>query len=394
MAVITMSSAALIPNFVLNALLFSDVYHIDACQQGAPINIYTPFGTNFNTATVIWLNSNGTGIPDEGWYSDGSIYRQWDGISALAAINVCVVNFAPLSFDVGVGIACGGGVLNDYYFDAGDFANASGIWTDIGLTTPATTGYYSNQVVERFWDGATLAAVSFCDTFLLVNLKFSSTRNVNLCALGDAAYYIPAGETFASTPTLWTNEALSIPAPTGFYSDDSVSREIAGGGFIGINYGCPELLEYSGTLENNACTGADLSAWFFYPFGQTLATATDLYAYVEPDGVPDENTWYAENSGTGAVRYWTTQFTSNAICGTSVTVFTVVHPSDGDIACNTFPTGEVATYVPNGTDFTTAGALYQDGALTLKVVAGKYSNGLHWRSHNAAGFDSAAMVCP
>ena len=38
-----------------------------------------------------------------------------------------------------------------YYLDSTDLATASRIYSDITMTTPAATGYYSDGIICRYW---------------------------------------------------------------------------------------------------------------------------------------------------------------------------------------------------------------------------------------------------
>ena len=50
--------------------------------------------------------------------------------------------------------ACSAGTTT-YYMDTGSFSTANAIFTDSGATTLATTGWYSNGTIARFWTSAT-----------------------------------------------------------------------------------------------------------------------------------------------------------------------------------------------------------------------------------------------
>lgn len=45
----------------------------------APSTFYIPQGETFGTATALYLNSSGTTLAASGWYSDGSLAREWNG---------------------------------------------------------------------------------------------------------------------------------------------------------------------------------------------------------------------------------------------------------------------------------------------------------------------------
>lgn len=56
------------------------------------------------------------------------------------------------------------GVLANVYIDGSSFSTATGIWSDSALTTYATTGWYSDGSIARYWDSSTglLGPVATC----------------------------------------------------------------------------------------------------------------------------------------------------------------------------------------------------------------------------------------
>ena len=295
-----MNSAEVIPTFIMLSLKFSSVYHIDACHQGTDIDVWIPFGTTFGTTTVLWLNSNGTGVPVTGWYSDETNYRQWDGVSLLVASNVCTTTFAALNFDAVEGVPCTAGTSSNYYFDAGNFANASGLWTNVGLTTPAAVGWYSDTVSLRHWDGTVpLSVVQVCPNYQSEVLGFGANVT-DACGLAaTTTMYYPIADTFDATTLLW-KDAINTLADAQWYSDGVYGRNWNGSAFIATEYCDTEDIGLGfDAVEASACT-AGLNLFFMEAKGDAFISTLAIYTDVEKTTSPPAG-WYSDLT---TVREW------------------------------------------------------------------------------------------
>lgn len=229
-----MNSAALVPSFIEISGKFSSVDAPSACDVATPITFWIPFGFTFNTTNVIWLNSNGTGVPIANFYSDTLIVREWDGVSVLGNIGTCpTIASVQLSFSlVSCNVACE--EVATEYFTSGPIDDTdTKIYQDANGLIPAIAGFYSSSIggICAEWDGTDLGADETCGT---VFLGFDELSDATACA--DPAinpYSISGGTSFATATDLWEIDAIGVDAaPLGFYSDGVIWREWDGGAFI------------------------------------------------------------------------------------------------------------------------------------------------------------------
>lgn len=163
MGLITMNSAELVPNFISIDVEFSATGANGACNIPNTVTLYIPFGTTFSTTNVIWENSNGTGIPPAGWYSDTISSRQWDGVSFFSLVAACVLTERISLADGADEAAACIGLFNEYYIKEGEtFETTLAIYTDIELTIKPPVGWYSDLTNVREWRGDIFLGTGFC----------------------------------------------------------------------------------------------------------------------------------------------------------------------------------------------------------------------------------------
>jgi hypothetical protein len=237
--------------------------------------------------------------------------------SAVSANEACTVpNDAPIWIPI-----------------ASTFINTTEMWFNSDGTGTIPAGWYSDTIGTRTGDGAdNFGVYTPCPISTLTQLKFlpfeNTFSNVEICGVVDAPYYLPPGETFETSTEIW-DDSIGTIATDGLYSDGIRTKEFRGSVMVGPIYGCSVELSYSTNVPASACNAADFAAWFLFPFGEDLDTATDMYAQwvtaapgvTVPTGVPDAVTWYAPEPvgpGTGnTVRFWTddvSKFTITQIC--------------------------------------------------------------------------------
>jgi len=268
MATITINSAASVPTFIPISVGDVIATNYGACASALNGTIYIPVGFTFANATVIWTSSNGTGVPTAGFYYDGTILRQWDGVSVLGApfscdgtppstpLNLVTSDTTPnnISWDASTDDATPQGNI-EYYLERAD---------DSGFTT--------NLVVVKNW---TTGVTSFDD-------------KVPILAIGNTYYYrVKARDSFQNESS-WSITKTSV---------------IEDSGSVGLGYG---------TLDAIACANTLVTHWF--KGAPTLSSATTLWIN-SAFTIPAPASYYADSGGTGKWRYWNgAAFTASGFC--------------------------------------------------------------------------------
>jgi hypothetical protein len=118
------------------------------------VPMYIEVQATFVDATELYSNPAGTLLAVAGYYSDGSIVRNWNGAAFIGGIDQCLVQVA-----VAAGVddidACLFSVPVNHYVDPGTtFETAINLWLDPSATSLAGASWYSDGVRAREWDGA------------------------------------------------------------------------------------------------------------------------------------------------------------------------------------------------------------------------------------------------
>ena len=200
-----------------------------ACNLTATVLVYITQGTNFLSTTVIWTNSNGTGIPAAGEYSDGTYHRVWDGISSFGPPIICAGVALSLGTDpTNAQDACID-APSTYYSTSTDFLNIDFLYTDINLTFLATAGWYSNTFISKHWNGNNFIDAVPCNQgnyFPLMGYDIQSGQDACLPEQTIAVYldtltlYTNVNGIYITT--IWNEITLQTPAVAGWYSDGTV----------------------------------------------------------------------------------------------------------------------------------------------------------------------------
>lgn len=210
-----------------------------ACSFGAPFAHYIPAGQSFATTNVIWLNDDGTGVPLAGFYSNGTISRQWNGVDTLAAPVNCPPEQIELSFGLDEVNLCTAPQSAMYVESNATFADASLLRTDFAFSINADPGYYSDGIIYRVWNGFNFTGVNEPCPLVPV-LIHSGVDDLTACASGpDVTHYVEAGATFLTATELWFDPAGTIPPAATWWSDGVHAREWDGNAFIGFETICP-----------------------------------------------------------------------------------------------------------------------------------------------------------
>ena len=228
---------------------------IACCETGGAgsnpyvTTVYVPQGETFSTATMFYNDTALTTEDNTGWYttdvSVGSrdvreLSRDAGGnnpsLSSSTACDTCSsqsVGIKESSATVGDNTAydacCGNDQPAVFRIPYGTtFLTADKIYrnNDTTLSTPLTGFFYSiNDGKVKQFNGASPAGQPVnCATCFetLTGIRYSSTDAEDVCCdvTATGTYYAAQGETFATATTLYTDQALTIVAPGGFYSND------------------------------------------------------------------------------------------------------------------------------------------------------------------------------
>jgi len=117
--------------------------------------------------------------------------------------------------------ACCNGTSSTYYFNALTLQQTTELWTDAAGTIAAPQGTYTDGNNYRTWNGSafTSTAILCPSCFTGIFLDYSPI-SANVLCCGDPAYdiyYVAAGETFWNNTGLYEDQALTTPAPDGYY---------------------------------------------------------------------------------------------------------------------------------------------------------------------------------
>jgi len=116
------------------------------------------------------------------------------------------------------------GTTATYYFNSNSFQTATLIYTNSGGTILAPAGFYAKSVGHRYWNGSafTTTTTTPCPScFVSLELCYATTQNTLCCGTATSVnVFVGAGETFLNNNGLFSNQALTIAAANGFYSDN------------------------------------------------------------------------------------------------------------------------------------------------------------------------------
>ena len=124
----------------------------EACCNKTTTSVYLDTNS-FDTATTMYLNADKDPATLSGSYSDGNIWRLYDAgnsqfTTVSAACPTCATSLilCYASKDIN-DLCCGKGISVQRWVASGEtFANNSGLFMNSDLSTPATLGYYSDNV--------------------------------------------------------------------------------------------------------------------------------------------------------------------------------------------------------------------------------------------------------
>lgn len=192
--------------------------------------------------------------------------------------------------------------LGNYYLNGPSLSTATGIFTDVDLTTCAPDGWYSDGVISRQLAGCKLLAQQNCPDCSgenKIKLQYNVTSATDLYCVSSTNVdaYMATGDVFSSTTQIYQDAALTTPMVDGFYREplSSFYREQSSSVLGALTSGptCPpENIYRSGaslTCSNFCTTNYNITVAFSTVSGNdyfTLAIGDEIVG-----GLADG--WYA-----------------------------------------------------------------------------------------------------
>jgi hypothetical protein len=136
---------------------------------------------------------------------------------------------------------------SSYYINGPSLASATAVFTDSALTTCALDGFYSDGVISREQVDCVLLPQQTCTSCSFPhNLGYSAVDCTEACADIAVTYYSNCEVLVLYDCYLWEDEALTIEAPAGFYSDgiNCYDYRFPESGFIAIT-ACSEPVSFN-----------------------------------------------------------------------------------------------------------------------------------------------------
>ncbi len=114
--------------------------------------------------------------------------------------------------------------LGNYYLNGPSLSTATGVFTDVELTTCAPAGWYSDGVISRQLVGCKLLDQQNCPDCSgenKIKLQYNATSAIDLyCVSSSFSFaYMATGDVFSSTTQIYQDAALTTPMADGFYRE-------------------------------------------------------------------------------------------------------------------------------------------------------------------------------
>jgi len=308
-------------------------------------------------------------------------------------------------------------VPDNYYSDGVQnwlITGGNGILTletlcSLTTSTTTTTTTAAPTTTSTTTTTTTAAFVSF-------SLGYSVVDGNTACATGAGTYYASSGSTLQNGTIIYTDSALTTPAPVGYYSDGLNWWFISGGGLAG-ELSSETLCGSTTTSTTTTTTTAASTTTTSTTSTTTTATPTcnnyniegapsiDVQ-WLECDGTPNSATVttailvcaqtgsVSQTGGAGNITQLgsctspTTTSTTTTTTTAAFETFTLAYSNiDGATACSDYPTLNTSNYyATSGSLLQTGTIIYTDTALTNPAANGFYSNGVnYWNTGAGSG---------
>ena len=223
--------------------------------------LYTSSQTDIN-ALVAAATAAGNDIdtvtnPSTGYYEASFTYNNPSNQTYLYLIyNYAGVASTTLTFGATSLIACCTGASGPYYLNSASFATATSIFTDSGLTTLATDGFYKSGSTVRELSSGVLGTAATCSTCNYIYISAVRSSTTDLCT---------------------NNYVMTVQAQT--VSNNAFASVTAGDVLTVLPAGLPGFIAYS------AVSGEDTATGTTYRIAQVNASGEIITLYYGGTGV-------------------------------------------------------------------------------------------------------------
>ena len=223
--------------------------------------LYTSSQTDIN-ALVAAATAAGNDIdtvtnPSTGYYEASFTYNNPSNQTYLYLIyNYAGVASTTLTFGATSLIACCTGASGTYYLNSASFATATSIFTDSGLTTLATDGFYKSGSTVRELSSGVLGTAATCSTCNYIYISAVRSSTTDLCT---------------------NNYVMTVQAQT--VSNNAFASVTAGDVLTVLPAGLPGFIAYS------AVSGEDTATGTTYRIAQVNASGEIITLYYGGTGV-------------------------------------------------------------------------------------------------------------
>jgi hypothetical protein len=239
-----------------------------------------------------------------------------------------------------------------------------------------TIGWYSLDAIARYWDGVGFTTSAVCVNALPISLRFN-TAAVGSCAATGTTYYIAGGETFATMTAIYTDAALTILAPNGYYSNGTNVRQWTAP-TMGASVVCTSSTAINlgaGINSGSACSSMIPSVYYINS-AYVFITAPVLYQDINLL-IPVVIGYYSDGIN---VRYWDGLTLSTAIiCVAGYAPYSLKTNSVLAGSCTSGVIRVCYILYVTGNDFPTATQIWNNSDGTGVPPIGYYSYGLDVR---------------
>lgn len=327
MADMTIITEAFIPTYTGDIVGYNAVSQY-ACAEVSTTQIYWLDTEEFETASAIWLNNDGTGVPDAGWYALDGEAMYWDGTEYTSEATCVNSVEVPLGTSSTLVSSCEADLMPFYLIEGQTLSTATAIYEDEYLTTMASAGWYSDGSDSRYWNGVdTIGGITECIASTQIDLTLGTTNLLSCENTVTTTYYMDAAYTFETAPMFYTDSDLTAAISTdGFYAYQGYTRELSSG-VLGDQVLCEEeiltpttsvFLAYGAGQggDDTACEATEFTEYWFPTADGVWTNASSIgttFDYLDNAATVPTEGYYADADG--ILRLWDgTEFDSTSIC--------------------------------------------------------------------------------